>query len=475
MRGRSHPLGPRGFSRDIVPPPLRACASPRGRRPRHRGHGPLDLKLYDADLELADTANSAPSQASMPDQTEVIPLLSRRPPVEARGLKRAAAAGLGVVAVLALSVAARRARRARRRRAVRAAGCAGRAADRAVVAAVQAHVHVDRRVQGRRVARRDARAAHRRGAGDEDARRRRRRGRDDVRAPAAALVDGRLPVPLLPVVRHARGAARRGRRLHRQLDGRARRPRRRRLRVGCARAPVRHAVRAVDHAVRPPAQRARRADAALAVRARAEGHAEAVDVLAARDGPARGPHARAHERRGARGLAPPCSTTSRRSPSASARTARPRRCSSRRRCSRRRGGRALPPAGRHVLWPRRRRRPARPHHRRGLGADDGRRRRAAPLPREHHRRHREDDAAQRDQRLVRNERCADVDRRLRHRAPRVAAHRQRRRRARARRARRARARRARGARGYVGFGRGWDRWMDVRAIARARVPVARKS
>ena len=50
--------------------------------------------------------NSAPSHASMPDQTEVIPLLSRRPPVEARGLKRAAAAGLGVVAVLALSVAA---------------------------------------------------------------------------------------------------------------------------------------------------------------------------------------------------------------------------------------------------------------------------------------------------------------------------------------------------------------------------------
>ena len=42
----------------------------------------------------------------MPDQMEVIPLLSRRPPVEARGLKRAAAAGLGVVAVLALSVAA---------------------------------------------------------------------------------------------------------------------------------------------------------------------------------------------------------------------------------------------------------------------------------------------------------------------------------------------------------------------------------
>ena len=28
---------------------------------------------------------------------------------------------------------------------------------------------------------------------------------------------------------------------------------------------------------------------------------------------------------------------------------------------------------------------------------------------------------------------------------------------------------------YVGFGRGWDRWMDVRAIARARVPVARRS
>ena len=33
------------------------------------------------------------------EKMEVIPLLSRRPPVEARGLKRAAAAGLGVVAV----------------------------------------------------------------------------------------------------------------------------------------------------------------------------------------------------------------------------------------------------------------------------------------------------------------------------------------------------------------------------------------
>ena len=42
---------------------------------------------------------------------EAVPLLSRRPPVDTRGLKRAAAAGLGVVAVLALSAATSRAPR----------------------------------------------------------------------------------------------------------------------------------------------------------------------------------------------------------------------------------------------------------------------------------------------------------------------------------------------------------------------------